>query len=81
MSKISFDKKEESKLNEAQVEIRHLYETISLLRSQLENKQFEKDAAVQKVVQTSADEIKLLKDTATSLRDELESLRLYLIHI
>ena len=81
MSKISFDKKEESKLNEAQVEIRHLYETISLLRSQLENKQFEKDAAVQKVVQTSADEIKLLKDTATSLRDELESLRLSLIHI
>ena len=36
---------------------------------------FEKDAAVQQAVQRSADEIQQLKSTATSLRDELESLR------
>ena len=36
---------------------------------------FEKDAAVQQAIQRSADEIQQLKSTATSLRDELESLR------
>ena len=34
-----------------------------------------KDAAVQQAVQRSADEIQQLKDTATGLGDELESLR------
>ena len=41
----------------------------------LENLRFEKDAAVQKAIQRSADEIQQLKSTATSLRDELENLR------
>ena len=37
---------------------------------------FEKDAAVQQAVQRSVDEIEQLKATTTSLRDELESMRL-----
>ena len=36
---------------------------------------FEKDAAVQREIQKSADEIQQLKNTASSLRGELESLR------
>ena len=36
---------------------------------------FEKDAAVQREVQKSADEIQQLKNTASNLRGELESLR------
>ena len=48
---------------------------MQVLRSELENQSFEKDAAVQQAVQRSADEILQLKNTASSLRDELESLR------
>ena len=36
---------------------------------------FSKDATVQKAVQRSADEIQQLKNTASSLRNELENLR------
>ena len=59
----------------AEMHIRHLRETIGVIRGQLEENRFEKDAAVQQAVQRSADEIQQLKSTATSLRDELESLR------
>ncbi|MFL2542340.1 MAG: hypothetical protein ACJ0UT_10295, partial [Candidatus Latescibacterota bacterium] len=59
----------------AEMHIRHLRETIGVIRDQLEANRFEKDAAVQQAVQRSADEIQQLKSTATSLRDELESLR------
>ncbi|MBO88589.1 MAG: hypothetical protein CMP14_03630, partial [Rickettsiales bacterium] len=59
----------------AEMHIRHLRETIGVIRGQLEANRFEKDAAVQQAVQHSADEIQQLKSTATSLRDELESLR------
>ena len=59
----------------AQMQIRHLRETIDVLRQELEAQRFEKDTAVQQAVQRSADEIQQLKQTASSLRDELESLR------
>ena len=45
---ISEDKKENSKFQQAQIELRHLHETIALLRNQLENQQFEKDTAFPK---------------------------------
>ena len=41
----------------------------------MENLRFEKDAAVQRAVQSSADEIQQLKNTTSSLRSELENLR------
>ena len=59
----------------ADVHIRHLRETIAVMREQLEAVRFENDAAVQQAVQNSDDEIQQLKNTASSLRDELESLR------
>ena len=55
--------------------IRHLRETINVIRAKLEENSFERDAAIQKVVQQTTDEIQQLKNTASSLRDELESLR------
>ena len=39
----------------------------------MENLRFEKDAAVQRAVQSSADEIQQLKGTIASLRSEMES--------
>ena len=59
----------------ADVHIRHLRETIAVMREQLEAVRFENDAAVQQAVQHSADEIQQLKNTASGLRDELEILR------
>ena len=41
-------------------------------RGELESLRFEKDAAVQREIQKSADEIQQLKNTASSLRGELE---------
>ena len=58
----------------AGAEIRHLKETIGVLRVELEQYSFNQQTAVQQAVQRSADEIQQLKSTATSLRDELESL-------
>ncbi|MBB55300.1 MAG: hypothetical protein CMF67_13095, partial [Magnetovibrio sp.] len=62
-------------LHDAQLEVRHLKDTLFVLRGKLEDQEFNRDAAVQQAVQHSADEILQLKNTATSLRDELESLR------
>ena len=62
-------------LQVAEGEIRHLKETIGVLRIELEQHSFNQEAAVQTAFQRSADEITQLKSTATSLRDELESLR------
>jgi hypothetical protein len=45
----------------------------SSLRTELENLRFEKDAAVQRAVQSSADEIQQLKNTIASLRSGMES--------
>ena len=65
----------DAELLEAQADVRHLRNTIVVLRDELEGMGFEKDTAVQQAVQGSFDEITQLKSTATSLRDELESLR------
>ena len=54
--------------------IRHLRETINVIRRKLEENSFERDAAIQKAVQQTTDEIQQLKNTASRLRDELESL-------
>ena len=56
-------------------ELSYLRETILALREQLELLSFEKDAAVQKAVQRSADEIQQLKNTAVSLRNEIDKLK------
>ena len=45
----------------------------SSLRNELENLRFEKDAAVQRAVQSSADEIQQLKNTIASLRSGMEN--------
>ena len=65
----------EDPLHYAELEMRHLKDTLSVLREQLENKDFERSQAVQGAVQASFDETEQLKSTASSLRDELESLR------
>ncbi|MAH83348.1 MAG: hypothetical protein CBB68_03165, partial [Rhodospirillaceae bacterium TMED8] len=73
VSKVSLD--DQDGLNDAYHEIRHLKDTLFILREELESQEFIRNSAVQKAVQHSADEIQQLKNTATSLRDELESLR------
>jgi len=54
-------------------EIQQLRDMTSSLRNELENLRFEKDAAVQRAVQSSADEIQQLKNTIESLRSEMEN--------
>ena len=63
-------------LHEAQLEIRHLKDTLGVLRDELESMRMDREEAVQQAVQRSVDEIQQLKSTVTSLRDELESLRI-----
>ena len=60
---------------EAQHEIRHLKETITVLRDELETQGFDKERAVQEAVLTSNDEIQQLRQTAIALRVELEDLQ------
>ena len=55
-------------------EIIHLKDTISALRVELEEFQFEKDKAVQEALASKSGEIDQLKVTAQALRDELENL-------
>ena len=45
---------------------------MSELRSELENLKFEKKKEVQETILSSSDEIKQLKSSAQTLRDELE---------
>ena len=52
--------------------IQQLKNTASSLRKELENLRFEKDAAVQKAVQKSSDEIKQLRKTTVKMRTEIE---------
>ena len=56
----------------AQREIRHLKDTITALREQMEVLRAEHDDAVQAAHATSDAEVRQLKDTVTALRENLE---------
>ena len=56
----------------AQREIRHLKDTITALREQMELQRAAHDDAVQAAHSTSDSELRQLKDTVTALREKLE---------
>ena len=58
--------------DQSQIIIGDLQATILALRDRLEDAAFETKKAVQREIQKSADEIQQLKNTASSLRGELE---------
>ena len=62
--------------DQSQVIIGDLQATILALRDRLEDAAFETKKAEQRATLNSADEIRQLKNTASSLRGELESLDL-----
>ena len=63
-------------LYEAQTEIGHLKDTISALRTQLEEVQAGRAEAVQAAVAAAQDEIRQLHATIQILRDELQGLEM-----
>ncbi len=63
---------EDNELYQAQLEIRHLRETIDALREELETQRYEKDRGIQTAHADKADELNQLRDTAAALREELE---------
>jgi len=63
-------------LYSAQTEIRHLKDTISELRQQLDRFSIDKEEGFRKAVVTSNNEIVQLTATVTSLRDQLEAVRI-----
>lgn len=60
------------KLHEAQIEIRHLQNTIQALRDELEAMRSGKEDAVQAAVAAGANEARQLQATIAALRTELE---------
>ena len=72
---LSISLNDNDSLHDAQLELRHLKDTLFVLREELEGQEFNRNAAVQQAIQQSADDIQQLQGTATSLRDELDSLR------
>ena len=59
----------------AEVEIRHLKNTITTLRDKLEELRFERGEAVQQAVAGANSEITQLKATISALREQLENNR------
>ena len=57
------------------MEIRHLRETIAVLRTELENARLERGRAVKQAAADAGIEIQQLKSTINALRDELEMQR------
>jgi len=64
---------EKDELQEAGMEIRHLKSTIAALREELEGMQYEMQESVQRAVADAADEATQLMETATALRQELDT--------
>jgi chromosome segregation ATPase len=63
---------EDDRLHLAQIEIRHLQNTIQALRGQLEALQADKSSAVQAAVTAGSNEARQLQATIQALRVELE---------
>ncbi|MDA1022677.1 MAG: hypothetical protein O2817_04940 [Proteobacteria bacterium] len=70
---LTADKEQDDQL-QADREIRHLKNTISALREEMEGMQYEAQDNIQRAVRDANDEAAQLKATATALRDELDNL-------
>ena len=75
MTAISSKPQTTSELALAHAEIRDLQRTIQALRTELEQKQADREIAVQAAVAASSHEMLQLKETAGALREALEMAR------
>ena len=73
MSGLQTETGDPSSLDQSEIELRHLRQTIHALRQELEERQAERSESIQRAIATSQGEIVQLKKTAAALRDALEA--------